>query len=54
MSAAAGTLGQIEEYNGSSNWDQYVECVKNFFLVKDIKDDAKQRAVFLSIIGPST
>ena len=54
MLAAAGILGQIEEYDGSSDWDQYVECVKNLFLVNDIKDDAKQRAVFLSIVGPST
>ena len=54
ISAAAGTLGRIEEYDGSSDWDQYVECVKNFFLVNDIKDDAKQRAVFLSIVGLST
>ena len=54
MSAATGTLGRIEEYDGSSDWDQYVECVKNFFPVNDIKDNAKQRAVFLSIVGLST
>ena len=54
MSAAAGMLGQMEKYDGFSDWDQYVERVENFFLANDIKDDAKQRAVLLSIVQPST
>ena len=51
---ATGTLGRIEEYDGTSDWDQYVERLGNFFLANDIKDAAKQQAVFLSVIGSST
>lgn len=47
--AATGTLGQIEEYDSTSDWDQYVERLENFVASAD-----KQRAVFLSVIGPST
>ena len=54
MSTTAGTLGRIEEYDGTSDWDQYVERLENFFLANDIKEDAKQRAVFLSVVGSST
>ena len=38
----------------TSDWDQYVERLENFFLANDINDDAKKRAVFLSVIGPSS
>lgn len=51
--AATGTLGQIEEYDSTSDWDQYVERLENF-LANGIGTGNKQRAVFLSVIGPST
>lgn len=50
----AATLGRIEEYDGSSDWDQYIERLENFFLANDIDVDGKQRAVFLSVVGPAT
>ena len=50
--AATGTLGRF--FDGTSDWDQYVERLENFFLANDIVDDAKKRAVFLSVIGPSS
>ena len=37
-----------------TDWDQYVERLGNLFLANDIKDAAKQRAVFLSVIRLST
>ena len=51
---STGTLGRIEEFDGTSDWDQYVERLENFFLANDIDVDEKQRAVFLSVVGPAT
>ena len=52
--AATGTLGRIEEFDDATDWDQYVERLQNFFLANDIDDAAKQRAVFLSVVGAAT
>ena len=38
---ATGTLGQ--EFDGTTDWDQYVERLENIFLANDIDDDAKRR-----------
>ena len=51
--AATGTLKRIEEFYGTSDWDQYVERLENFSLANGIDDDEKKQAVFLSVIGPS-
>lgn len=29
------TPGRMEEYNGSSDWDQYFEWLENFFIIND-------------------
>ena len=53
--AATGTLGRIEEFDGTSDWDQCVERQRNFSHERHRRrDDAKKRAVFLSVIEPST
>ena len=54
--SAGGTLGQIEEFNGSKDcdWQQYVERLEHFFAANGIDDAAKKRAVFLSVIGANT
>ena len=52
--AATGTLGRIEEFDGSGDWSQYAERLENFFAANDIVDADKKRAVFLSVVGAST
>ena len=51
----SGTLGRVEEFDGNRNdWPEYVERVEHFFLANGIDSAEKKRAVFLSVIGPST
>ena len=54
--SAAGTLGRIEEFDGSKDcdWQQYVERLEHFFVANGITDAGKKRAVFLSVIGAAT
>ena len=52
--AATGTLGRIEEFDGSGDWSQYAERPENVFAANDIVDADKKRAVFLSVEGTST
>ena len=56
MSSVAATLGRIEEFDGSKDgdWQLYVERLEHFFLANGISDADKKRAVFLSVIGPTT
>ena len=45
----AGTLGRIEEFDGSKDdWPQYVERLEHFFVHNGITTPEKKRAVFLS------
>ena len=49
------TLGRVEEFDGSKEeWQQYVERLGHFFIANGIDSAEKKRAVFLSVIGPST
>ena len=49
------TIGQIESYQrDSEDWLQYIEQLKFFFEANGIRDAARKRAAFLSIIGPDT
>ena len=51
----SGTLGRVEEFDGNrDDWPEYVEQVEHFFLANGIDSAEKKRAVFLSVIGPST
>ena len=51
----SGTLGRVEEFNGSSgeDWSQYVEQLKHFFVANGIVS-TKKHAVLLSVVGIST
>ena len=51
----SGTLGRVEDFDGNKDdWQQYVECLEHFFVANGIDGAEKKRAVFLSVIGPST
>ena len=51
----AATLGKIEEFDGKKEeWVQYVERLSHFFIANGIETEEKKRAVFLSLIGPSS
>ena len=53
--SAKGTLGNIEEFDGSKDdWSQYVERLEHFFYANEITDADKKRAVFLSVVGAAT
>ena len=47
--------GKIEEFNSAKEtWDSYVERLDLYLLANDITDVGKKRAVFLTVVGPST
>ena len=51
----SGTLGRVEDFDGNKDdWQQYVELLEHFFVANGIDGAEKKRAVFLSVIGPST
>ena len=53
--SAKGTLGNIEEFDGSKDdWPQYVERLEHFFYANEITDADKKQAVFLSVLGAAT
>ena len=47
----AATLGHVEPFDLNDNWPLYVERLGQFFVANDIKDDTKQVAVLLTVIG---
>ena len=47
----AATLGHVEPFDLSENWSLYTERLGQFFVANEIKDDAKQVAVLLTVIG---
>ena len=48
----AATYGRIAEFNQETdNWNQYVERLDFYFVANDIKDEVKQKAIFLSACG---
>ena len=51
----AGTLGHIEEFDGSKDdWLQYVERLEYFFVANGVTTAEKKRAVFLTVVGAAT
>lgn len=48
-------LGSIEQFSPKhGDWAEYVERLEQYFLANDIKDEKKQTAVFLTLIGSET
>ena len=47
----AATLGHVEPFDHSENWSLYTERLGQFFVTNEVKDDAKQVAVLLTVIG---
>ena len=49
------TVGKIGEFQPAvEEWPQYVERLEFFFVANGITLEEKQRATFLTVIGPST
>ena len=48
------TIGKIEESDPKKeDWPSYVEQLGHFFKANGIDEEARKKAVFLSVIGPS-
>ena len=48
-------FGNISAYDASvESWDQYAERLQQFFVANEITDADRQRAIFLTVIGPET
>ena len=45
------TLGHVEPFDLSETWSLYTERLGQFFVANEIKDDANQVAVLLTVIG---
>ena len=51
----ASNHGHIGEFNNQlEDWRSYTECLQNYFIANDIKSEAKQLAILLSVCGPRT
>lgn len=49
------SFGHISSYDASvESWRQYTERLEQFFIANAITDGDRQRAIFLTVIGPST
>ena len=47
--------GHIGEFNSQlEDWHSYTERLQNYFIANDIKSEAKQRVILLSVCGPHT
>ena len=45
----------IGEFSGEAvNWDNYIECLENFFVAHDITEVNKKWATLLSVCGAAT
>ena len=52
---AAPLLGSISEFDSEKEeWQQYAKRLDHFFTANEITDANKKKAVFLSVLGPST
>ena len=52
--AMAATIGSLEPFdNGRESWTEYVERMEFFFVANDIQE-AKKKAVLLSVVGAKT
>lgn len=49
------SFGCISEFNPSLEcWSEYAERLDQFFIANAIEDDNRKRAVFLTVVGPTT
>ncbi|KAG8191042.1 hypothetical protein JTE90_029485 [Oedothorax gibbosus] len=49
------TFGTINSYDpGTESWAQYTERLEQFFIANGIDEADRQRAIFLTVVGPST
>ena len=46
------TAGEFDQ--SREQWPSYVERMVQYFMANDVKEDAKQRAILLSVCGPNT
>lgn len=52
---ATAVCVKVEEFDGNrEDWTQYVERLGHFFDTNGIAESDKKRAIFLSVVGPST
>ena len=51
--ASFGSIGPFEG-GKSESWDEYCERLDQFFIANEVSDPAKQRAIFLSVVGGET
>ena len=47
-----GVVGPFD--STAEDWSSYEECFWLYFTANDLKDDEKQRAIFLTTCGPAT
>ncbi|XP_033103603.1 uncharacterized protein K02A2.6-like [Anneissia japonica] len=47
-------LGVLREFQDGENWTDFVERVEQYFIANEIKDDAKKRAVLLTVCNSRT
>ncbi len=53
--ATTVAIGQVEPFQmGVDDWDQYTEHLTQYFEANSIETAAKQRAVFLTVVGAKT
>lgn len=49
------TFGCINTFDsGTESWTQYAERLQQFFIANGIEEDVRRRAIFLTVIGPTT
>ena len=46
--------GSLPEYNPAEDWVSHVEGIDQYFLVNDVNEAQKKRAILLSIVGDKT
>ena len=45
------THGCLSEYSSAKDWASYVKKMDQYYLVNDVTDTAKNRAILLSVVG---
>lgn len=52
MTNTIGTLAAFDTKN--QTWEEYCEIMEQFFAANEISDQARQQAILISVVGPST
>ena len=51
----ATTIGTLVAFDAKAQiWEEYCEILEQFFAANEITDAARQRAVLISVVGPTT